>query len=425
MCTKRLLAITFVMLIPFKVEAIDVDYSAAIEIASYDNLNLLNQSPGTELSKAVRGEISITENTADLDANFELGVESITFREGQASDETVVSLMLDCLVSISPSIFEWYVSEIYAQTPIDVLMGDVSLNRQDASAFSTGPNYHIRINRANLLTLESRVGNYQYEISDADNNRISGAVIWSLRINPALTMALNSELQSVQFGNQIVYQDYNRYDYFLELIYRRGFNQYTLEVGQTNLEYDYSEATDELRYLLAVETIRTSVSRLRLEVSHEVADTASQLESLIGEDFGFYNLAPTSSDLYVNELFRLTYNQDLSLGNYSIQISAESNKYERQFIEDYDRYGLILRAEWFLRQDAAITFDSRFYNIQRYNVIPESEVDDYYYGLGYRYNARRNVVINYQAIYQERDSINFAETYKDMRFLISLIYTSA
>lgn len=406
------------------VYAVDVSYSAATEITSYENLNLQYQSPGNELSESIRASLSISENTADLVSNLNFEIESINFKENQANDETVFSLLADALLSLSPNRFEWFVSEVYAQTPIDSLIGDISTNRQAASAFSTGPNYHIRINQSNMLTFEVRAGNYQYEIDDADNNRLSGQAIWSLTVNPHLEFSFNYEVESVNFTTENIYVDYERHDSFFAIDIRRGFNLYEVEIGMTNIDYSNTEATNEPRYLLAVETIRNSLSSLRLEAYRSITDTANLLESQIGEELHFYNLTSTNSDLFVSDVIRVVYNHELSLGSYTIQLNTESNEYENLLQENFDRHGAILRFEWFIRQDKSISFESRFYNIDRYNVAPQSEVNDYYYSLGYRYNANRNIVLNYQASYQERDSINILETYTDTRFMVSLIYTT-
>ena len=404
--------------------ATDVEYSAALEAAYYSNINQLNVSPGEEISETLRGELSVREDTVELNANLDMQIAAINFENDQSDNEVTYSLLADALISLEPNRFEWYVSEIYTQTPIDTLVGDISANRQYANAFSTGPNYIIRINRTNLLTLEARVGDYQYEINNADNNRGSVNAIWALSISPYFNLSTNLELESVVFSSDAIYEDYERINFLFSGRYVRGFSTYEGEIGQTVINYQDSESSDELVYSFSVETSRTSSSRLRLEVGRSIFDTASVLEYQIGEDVQFYNYSTTSSDLYASEMLMLGYNQEVSQGSYQLQLSSESNRYDRQVLENIDRLGGIFRYERNVGRTSNIALEARAFNLKRVSTIPQQKVRDYFYGITYRYDIRRNVVLSFQATQQTRDSAIETEDYEDERFIVSLIYSS-
>jgi len=409
---------------PLQVQAAHGQYSLGTRITSYDNINQLSTSPGKEVSESVKGDLSLSEKTAEVDANLDMSIEAINFEKNQVDDETVYSLFSDFLYSISPNNFEWYVSEIYTQTPIDALVGDVSTNRQYANVFSTGPNYNIRINPVNSLNFQLRAGDYRYEIGDANNKRVSGLAAWPVNISPALVVGLNYELESVFFDSPISYEDYTRRDYYLSVDYTRGYNIYELEYGRLNIDYDNSDSTEDSRYMLAIETVRTSESRVRIELSRSVMDTASLLESQIGSEVQFYRLTTTSSDLFSSRLLRLTYSHDISVGGFVLQLESEESRYERQVEEDFDRAGAVLRVDLHESATSSIAFESRYYNIDRFNTTPVRGIDDYYYSLTYTYNIRRNVAIDFQAIYQERTSLVSEEAFNDTRYSVSLVYTS-
>lgn len=407
-----------------QLQATEVNYLASIQLANYSNINQVNQAPGAEFSESVRGEISIREDTSDVRAVFDMYVESINFEEDFADDETVYSLLADLLVSIDANRLEWYISGVYTQTPIDTLIGDIQTNRQYASAFSTGPNYLVRINRVNMLALEARVGRYEYEINNADNNRFSGAAIWSIKINPSIDFAVNFENESVVFDKGLIYKDYNRYNFFLSASNTLGVNTYDLELGQSKVNYDDSSSPEELIFLLSAETRRTSSSRLRLELGRSFIDSAMALESQIGGDVQFYTLSSASSDLYVNKIIRLIYGREFNVGGYEIQLISEENRYQQQIQEDYDRQGAIFRLTWNTSRTSNFILESRSYSSKRINSLPEQDIDEKFYSLSYSYSIRQNIALELQAIHQNRDSTINIEDYDDTRYLVSLVYRS-
>lgn len=409
---------------PFAAHSTEVHYALGFTLTHYENINLEPVPADSEMSEVLRGSVSIVENTANLVANLDAIVETIKYNNEQASDQNQGQLIANALWVISPSRFEWYLSNTFTQTAIDPFESNTPGNRQNVNAFSTGPNYLWRVNPRNNINLEARVEDYAYESLAIDNQRLSSAIRWSYDINSSANAALNFEAETVKFSDDNLNSDFNRNDVYLSVDYLRGLNALEMEIGATKVVNDSTADINESRFLFALENARTRTSSIRLEYERMVSDTSTELLSLGAADLNDPDFESTSADTFVDKTARLIYRKELNSGTVDMTFFSGNTDYTSQNELDQSDKGLNILYSWQLHERSELIFEGR----RRRNVydilIPYRQDDDVLYRLAYEYRARRNVNVSVNFISQERESTILSESYEDKRVGLTLEYLS-
>lgn len=201
-------------------------------------------------------------------------------------------------------------------------------------------------------------------------------------------------------------------------------NTYVMELGSTNITSEYVDDFQETRYLLAVHNERNSSATASLEFIYSIEDTGRGL--LESDEFeSEYDLVSVvSTDLFVNKEYRMTYDRSFHVSEMDITISHIESDYIEQNNLDRTRSNLLLVFSRELTGGSDFTLEAGRSHIDYTTLLPERKDDIYRYSALYSYNARRNINLDYQVIYQEQKSTIYDLNYNDTRFMISLIYFS-
>ncbi|MCW8909299.1 MAG: hypothetical protein OQK76_01645 [Gammaproteobacteria bacterium] len=401
--------------------ATEFNYNAAIEVASYENINHVANPVTSEYSEEVRAGFSIVENTENILANIDFELAIIDYEYDQADDR--VDGFFDSRIEwvVYPSRLTWFLSNTYSQMSIDSLLSDTPGNNQDTNALSTGPDYQINLNRQNKINIEMRYDSFYFEETNADNDRVSTAIRWLYDRISSLTIGLNYEIELVYFDHDSSH-DFDRSDSFISLDYKRGRNSLQLELGLTNITAQYIDDILESRYSMIIFNERTRASSISFEMNYAVEDTGRDL--LEPSEVSSIPSAATiiSSDLFVQEEYRLGYHQMFRNSNYQIYYTLSSSDYKNQ--NNLDQSGRMFSIEYSreLSRGSRLTLEAEFSTATYDALTPLREDDNYQYRAVYSYNARRNMNLDFQAISEERDSTVASFSYDDLRMMISLVY---
>jgi hypothetical protein len=410
-----------IMFVSVAIQAAEVDYSVSLIYTSYDNINLDPVPAQKELSTALTGSLSLTETTAQYVTNLFAELVSTDYKNNITQDENTGSLFGDLLWIFHPGQFEWFTSDTFSQARVDILEGSSPDNRQNANAFSTGPNYYIRLNSRNNLNLTARLEEFTFEVVDTDNTRGTSSVQWEYRLNTTSTLSLNYAFEAVRYDNNILNSDFDRNDVFFTANFQKGRNTLELEAGVSNVLSDRANDSDASTYRVALQNERTSTSNIRLEFDKSLTDNSSSLQDLTVGD----STDSASSDVFVSKTSRLIYSKTLSSGDFNIDANVTTDDYLTQIELDQKLKGTTINVNWNLARASSLSLGASYLN----RVLPTTltglrEDDNYLYRITYRYTARRNIIINLDVETEENISTEAGGEYEDVRIFLSLIYSS-
>lgn len=409
------------LILPVDVLAADIHYSIGSTLTHSTNLNHEPIPVNDELSQSVRGVVSAVENSASIVANVDMSVEAIHYTNNLASDSSNGQLLGNALWNIRPGMFAWYVSDVYTQTAIDTLVSDTPANRQNVNAFSTGPNYYLRINRRSNFELDGRLERYTYEDIIANNNNDRATTIAKLdyAFNPALNTNLNYQITYVTYDDQVINTDFSRNDVFLGAEYARGVNTVNMEAGYTSVNnYQINDVTAS-RYLVSLQNQRTRNTVIRAEYNRELSDSGIDVFNITTAG---NPVVSVNSDLYVRTTSSVNMINTMSSGVLTINAHKIDSDYLSAVNLDQSLRAIYITNLWNLHRRSTLIFDGS-YTQTRFQFINRID-DDYLYGMTYTYGITRHVNFDLRAEQVERQSTDLQYNFDDTRIILTLEYVS-
>jgi hypothetical protein len=421
----------FLFFIFNNVSATEIDYSLGVIVSKIDNLNLAPGPTQGEISESISATTTIVENTANLMANINASMQAVSYRNNQASDENIGGLVANVLWTISPSRYEWFFADTYAQTLINSRESNTPNNRQNTNAFSTGPNLIFRINSRNNFNLEARAETISFEgatgVVDTDNERLEFTTSWDYQLQAGSTLSLNYVVEAVDFEDETANSNFGRNDLFFGLNYRRGVNTFDTQIGVTRVDNQGSADVSERRFRLSMLNARTRTSTVQLEVVRNLTDTSSELLSQLPGAEVVGAAETSTSDIFLDKTSRFIYNKTLMSGSLNLNIYRTTNEYQQQKDLNQTQKAALLTGLWNVQRASQLSFTAQYTNTVFNNDVALREDDDYLYTLLYTYSARRNVSVSLEATSQKRVSEDLTLTdrnYEDFRTVLSLTYTT-
>lgn len=407
------------LLMPASIPAAEMHYSAGTIMMHSTNLNHEPVPADSELSQTLRGRVSAVENTANLAANVDASLEATRYSNNLAADSTQGRLLGNALWYIKPGQFEWFLSNVFTQTITDPLESDTQDNRENANAFSSGPNYYMRLSSQSSLEFEGRVENFSYEIAETDNNRVFGASRLGYAFNSSMNANLNYEITYVTFDNEVVNTSFDRNDIFLGLGYQRGADSIEMQAGYTTINNYTADDRDESRYLIAFQNQRTRTTMLRVEYAREISDSGTDILDITvpGE-----SAVSATADLYIRTTASLDINKTMSAGLLTINGYKSDSDYINENNLDRSVKGASINNLWNIHGRSSLAVDASYAETTYW--LSGRVDEDSMYGLSYSYVVGRNIDFIVSTEQIERESTDMQHVYDDTRIILTLEYTS-
>ena len=423
----RIISILTLSLLPHQLLiAADIRYNAGLSFAHYDNLNLESSPDDNATSSSVNAGFTILDDNADLFISLDTDVVYTNYNNNQARDEVSADQVANVIWRLRPGQFEWHLNNRYTQTVIDAFSSDTPNNRQNINIFSTGPNYTIRLNSNSNLQLELRGENYNFE-EDLDNNRAQFAFRLLHNLNAAWTITFNNEVQTINYMNNDI-SDLNRNDLFIGMDYVHGLNYFNAEFGYTNASNDSSASNevDSNRYLLSITNARTRNTSIRFIYENILSDAGTEIAaSNIDDNLNASTSDTLANDIFIDEVYRFQVMNELSNGNIVYGISTTNREYKLQIDLDEEINTATIDGVLNLGRAHDLAYNLGYVETAFQNSTLERIDKDYIYRLTYSYGYFRNTNINLELETQERISTIELESYEDLRFILSLNFTSS
>ena len=412
------------LLLSLNSNAAEVDYGVRLALTHQDNVNLEPVPEESAFSKSIKGKVTLKEDAANFTADVVASLESINYSDDKALDENNGELFAELLWVIKPKQFEWYLSDKYTQSAIDLFDALSPTNKQNINAFITGPNYLVRFDNKNTIRLEGRLSDNSFE-KTTNNNRLSGSVIRVYGVNANLNFGLNYSAEKTDYEDEINNSNNERDDFFFYLNYKKGLNTLNLEAGKINNNNDNGDEVDLSRYLFSLQNQRTRTSNVRIVYENSLSDTGAELlsaEELVAIDND--TLIVTSNDIFVKENFRFIYNKQTTFGDLSLTVGKSYNDYTIQQSNDHKVESVNISSITGFTERSSLEFKAGYEEMSFDDASVNRVDEDIKYSLFYTFRAKRNYNLRFDAVSLARKSTNAEENYDDLKLMVAIEYVS-
>ena len=181
-------------------QAVRLDLTTGVTGEYSSNILRTERNEEEELTGIVWGGISAREEAANLTAELAALVESRQYINDTVGDEILLSLAALADWMILPQRLNWHFEDYFQQATVNPLETISPDNRQDTNVLWTGPDLYFRFARLYTLQLGARYGNFYYEETAGDNQRLAGYARAIRRLSPDGELYLAAPRPSARGG---------------------------------------------------------------------------------------------------------------------------------------------------------------------------------------------------------------------------------
>ena len=274
----RLSALTASVLAAFSGHAVAarVDYTVDLGMERNSNVTMAPSDPIEQRYLRAGLGFSITENISALQLNLDGRAEYRDYEDDIFAD-TVDGTLSGRLnwVAIPERLFFLAEDNLTVQ-PVDSLVPDGPGNRQQVNVFSIGPTLLFNGTSSRHGQAELRYVDSDAEVTEEFNSqRLAAAVRTIKELGPTSRVSLNVQAQRVDFDDDIVARDYDRYDVYGRYVRELANFQLGADVGYSRIDYRQGESRSEPLLRADAEWTLSPRSQLTAVVSSQFSDTAT------------------------------------------------------------------------------------------------------------------------------------------------------
>ena len=252
------------------------DYGAGFALTHDSNITRTSTDPRAEWTEALFAGIAYAERTVDLTARLLAQVERRNFVRNTYRDDTGYFLNGAAVWTITPQQLSWTVEDIATESLLNLTAPDTPANRTKTNSLSTGPEFAFRLNPVNQPIIGARYGRYDIQ-GPGDNQRYTGYARWLHRLSEPEKLSLNYEVTRVDFTPPALFPNFLRQDQFLGYETLSPLNSLIFEAGTTRVQRYGGDQTNGRLVRLAALHALTSETAVRLNLSDQISDTATDL----------------------------------------------------------------------------------------------------------------------------------------------------
>ena len=421
-------AIASLVAVPGTALAARVDYNIDLGVEKNDNVAL---SPDDEIAQHyLRGGFgfTITENTSALQAQVNGRVEYRDYEDDIFSDTTDGTLSGRVNWIAIPQRLFFTVEDSLSVQPVNTLSPDGPGNRQQVNVFSAGPTLLNNWSPSLQGQAELRYINSNAEISDEFNSKRWAVALRTIKeISPTRRLSVNLQAQKVDFADDIVARDYDRYDIFGRYSHSMAHFDLGVDAGYSRIEYQNAESRSEPLFRADATWNPTERSHFTGAISSQFSDTATDALTRIEADATVPDNVLTG-DAIVNASPYKMRSLDLGYGYTSTRLGFGASTYvqKRDYIDsdrfDQDTHGVRADLHWLLRRTLTL---SLFGNNETIDYTQLNRKDDTArFGATLRYSWTRKWSAALQAEHYRRDSTEAGQDVAQNIVYLSISYSN-
>lgn len=409
-------------LAPGMTHAVRFDYGVGVGAEYSDNIALVEADEQDDVGLSLFGGFALEHSAAELDADVRGGIEYTDYTNDVFSDETLASLRADVEWRPIPGVMHWTIEDYFTQTLRDSIAPETPGNRIDANAFSTGPDFYLRLAPATTLETHLRRAEYYFEDTDIDSSRNMLSLAWVRALRPQLDVSANLAYEDAEF-TQTDGLDFDRFDYFVRTVSRRGRSELGVDLGATRVD---RETGDDIDGFLGRLMLRRQVgvnTQLDLEASSQYTDSGVDLLMAGGAPFDLdRSNEQISGDVFNDRRIEARYRTGTPDRNWTAYVQLRDEDYDTL---PSDRETQTFRLD-FHRNITASLFLNGYALMRReeYTDIPLRTDKDAEFSLGLERRLSRQITARLDYAYNTRDSSVAGFDYDENRVVFLIYYGS-
>jgi len=421
-------AIAALVAAPGTALAARVDYNIDLGVEKNDNVAF---SSDDEISQRYHRSgigFTVTENTSAFQVQANGRVEYRKYEDNIFNNTTDGTLSGQANWIAIPQRLFFTVEDSLSIQPVNALTPDGPGNRQQVNVFSAGPTLLINWSPSLQGQAELRYINSDAEISDEFNsNRVAAALRTIKELSPTRRVSANLQVQKVNFDDDIVARDYDRYDIFGRYSHSLAHFDLGVDAGYSRIAYRRTGSRSDPLFRADATWSPTERSHFTAAVSSQFSDTATDAltgiepNPTIPDNVLAGDAVINASPFKVNSL-------DLGYGYagtrlvFNASAFTQSRDYTDSNELDQDTHGVRADLHWQLRQTLTL---SLFGNNETIDYTRLNRKDDTVrIGATLRYHWTRKWSAAAQAESYRRDSTDPGQDVRQNILYLSVSYTN-
>lgn len=358
----RISALAAAMLATFSGHALAarVDYTIDAGIENNSNVTMAPSDPIEQRYLRTGVGFSITENVSALQLNLDGRAEYRDYEDDIFADTVDGTLSGRMNWVAIPGRLFFQVEDNLTVQPVDSLVPDGPGNRQQVNVFSAGPTVLFNWTSSLHGQAELRYVNSDAEVTDEFNSQRLAAAVRTIKdLSPTSRVSLNVQAQRVDFDDDIVARDYNRYDVYGRYVRELANFELGADLGYSRIDYRQGESRSEPLLRADAEWNLSPRSQLTAAVSSQFSDTATdalagiQSESTIPQNVLTGDAVVNASPYEVRSL-DLGYRYTTTRFNTSIAPYAQKRDYVDSDTFDQKTRGARFDLHWLMRRSLTL-----------------------------------------------------------------------
>jgi len=392
--------------------------------------------PCVEWTEQLFGGLAYAERTVDLTARLLAQVERRNFARNTYQNDTAYFLNGAAVWNIAPQRLSWTVEDLAGESLLDLTAPDTPGNRVRTNFLSTGPELTFRVDPTNMPVIGARYGRYDIQ-GPGDNQRYAGYARWLHRLSEPEKLSLNYEATRVDFTPPTLFPNFLRQDLSLGYETLSPLNSLILEGGTTRIQRYGGDQTNGRLVRVAALHALTSEAAVRLNLSDQISDTATDLirgvaqatstltpatpfESAAAVPLTGSNVA--TGDVYRSRRGELIYVAQSGGIGYTLQGYARRVDYINTVDQNYREAGGSLALTW-VQTDAVRIYASANYLKRIFPSLDERDTERTGI-LGTTYGLTRTLSVSAEGKLMDRESNVSLQSFVDRRVMLLLGYST-
>lgn len=335
-----------------------LDYTLELGLLHSDNITLTAVDPVTETVLIPHLAFGFSETGSSVRAEVGGVLEYRNYLDGTFGSEFRGTLNGIVDWTLIPERLSWTFADNLGLYPISLRAPDVPDNLQQTNVFTTGPTLRFRLTPTLQGQAELRyIDSYAEETGAFDSSRISGALRALYELGPTRRLSANIEAQDIDFDDDLVAVDYQRYSAFAGYTQTLTHIDLDAALGYSRLEFDGGGGASGPLARAAIDWRASERSTFGLAFTWQYSDAASSLaESGAAFDLGIGGVgiggAAISADVYRERRIDATWLYQATRLNIASIVHAGTFRYEQEaavLAADRDEIGAGINVGYLLR----------------------------------------------------------------------------
>ncbi|HJS36378.1 MAG TPA: outer membrane beta-barrel protein [Pseudoxanthomonas sp.] len=405
-----------------------VDYTVDLGMERNSNVTMVPADPIEQRYLRAGVGFSITENISALQLNLDGRAEYRDYEDDIFAD-TVDGTLSGRMnwVAIPQRLF-FVVEDNLTVQPVDSLVPDGPGNRQQVNVFSAGPTVLFNWTSSLHGQAELRYVHSDAEVTDEFNSqRLAAAVRTIKELSPTSRVSLNLQAQRVDFDDDIVARDYNRYDIYGRYVRTLANFELGADLGYSRIDYRQGESRSEPLLRADAQWNLSPHSQLIAAVSSQFSDTATdaltgiQSEATVPENVLTGDAVVNASPYEVRSI-DLGYQYTGTRLTFSLTPYVQKRDYVDSDTFDQKTRGARFDLQWLIRRSLTLGSYATWERLDYTQLNREDETSRVGASLEYQWAPRWSARLHAERY--KRDSTDVGQSVSQNLIYLSIAYSN-